>query len=145
MKFVLEAGNKILIHAYDEGSISVKGIRPDSPQVSDSTLDEWDRENQLGIIRSSVLISSSGSISPWAASRPAELTPGDMLLIAETQPEVVLIGTGKTLQFPAADCIATLQQQNLGYEIMDTAAACRTFNVLVSEGRTVTLAVMMIE
>lgn len=56
-----------------------------------------------------------------------------------------MFGTGQNVHFPPQECLSIFQQQNIGYEVMDTAAACRTFNVLVAEGRDVILAVLMIE
>jgi len=56
-----------------------------------------------------------------------------------------LLGTGLQLSFPPQDCLSVLQQKNIGYEVMDTAAACRTFNVLAAEGRDVILAMLMIK
>ena len=81
----------------------------------------------------------------WAPQTVSDFNPKDFLDFSEGQPEVILLGTGKQLTFPPQDCLSVLQQQNLGYEVMDTAAACRTFNVLAAEGRDVVLAILMIE
>ncbi len=55
--------------------------------------------------------------------------------LIELQPEIVLLGTGQKLQFPESKILAKLHNQQLGVEIMDTAAACRTYNILMMEGR----------
>jgi uncharacterized protein len=60
-------------------------------------------------------------------------------------PEIVLIGTGKTLQFPDHAVNAILLEQNIGVEIMDTGAACRAYNFLAGEGRLVIAALLRIE
>jgi uncharacterized protein len=59
------------------------------------------------------------------------------------QPELVLIGTGETLRFPAVEHYACLIQQNIGVEIMDSTAACRTYNILLGEGRNVVAGIIL--
>jgi uncharacterized protein len=66
-------------------------------------------------------------------------------VLAELESEVVLIGTGKSLRFPRSELIAPLMASGTGFEIMDTAAACRTYNILMGEGRRVSAALLMIE
>jgi len=63
--------------------------------------------------------------------------------VLELQPEVLLIGTGARQVFPGTALIAELYALRLGFEIMDTAAACRTYNVLVAEGRDVAAALIV--
>lgn len=58
-------------------------------------------------------------------------------------PEVVLLGTGARQQFPDPVLLGILHAQRIGVEVMDTAAACRTFNVLVTEGRPVAAALIV--
>ena len=50
-------------------------------------------------------------------------------------PEIVILGTGETQTFPDPHLIALLMKQGIGCEVMTTPAACRTHNILVSEGR----------
>lgn len=145
MKFVLETGLNILIHGYDTNMVSITGINADHPDVKSGLIDEWDTDNHLGILRKSIILRASGAIKSWAPQNINEFNPEHFLNLVEDQPEVILFGTGKTLSFPPQDCLSVLQQQNLGYEVMDTAAACRTFNVLAAEGRDVVLAMLMIE
>ncbi len=145
MKFVEETGKHILIHGYEAGKISVSGISADHPGLKNGDISLWDADNHLGIIHHSVTIHSRGEIRRWTPQNHAEFEPEHFLALASRQPEVILIGTGRSLQFPPADCLTVMQQQQLGYEIMDTAAACRTFNVLTGEGRDVILAMLMLE
>lgn len=58
-------------------------------------------------------------------------------------PEIILLGTGKTLRFPSPALYAGLLQANIGVEVMDTAAACRTYNILAAEGRRVAAALIL--
>jgi uncharacterized protein len=63
--------------------------------------------------------------------------------LMELQPEVVILGTGKRLRFPEAALTRALVQAQIGFEVMDTGAACRTYNILVSEGRRVVAALLI--
>ena len=59
------------------------------------------------------------------------------------QPEVVLLGTGARLHFPPAEVLRPLIEAGIGYEIMDTSAACRTYDILMAEGRRVLAALVI--
>jgi uncharacterized protein len=84
------------------------------------------------------LIVGPSSIAPGPAVREAgELTAphsADLLALA---PELVLVGTGVRQVFPPAEFGAQFLRKGIGFEVMDTGAACRTFNVLVTEQRRV--------
>jgi uncharacterized protein len=58
-------------------------------------------------------------------------------------PEVVLLGTGAALRFPAPGITRALVEARIGLEVMDVQAACRTFNILVAEGRAVAAALLL--
>ncbi len=64
--------------------------------------------------------------------------------LLELNPEIVLIGTGAHLRFPDPGSTVCLLERGIGVEIMDTAAACRTFNILLSEDRRVIASLLMI-
>lgn len=145
MKFVLETGQNILIHGYEVGMVSITGITADHPELKTAVIDEWDRDNHLGILRKSVLISTNGELKAWEPRTISDFSPEHFKVFSQYNPEIVLLGTGKNLSFPPQTCLSILQKDNIGYEVMDTAAACRTFNVLAAEGRDVILAILMIE
>src|SRR5919198_1157922 len=65
------------------------------------------------------------------------LTEDDFARLLENSPEIVLLGTGAAQRFPHPALTAPLHRANVGLEVMDTRAACRTYNILVAEGRTV--------
>ena len=71
------------------------------------------------------------------------LTRDHFEFLAETKPEIVLLGTGETLRFPAPDLARTLPLAGIGLESMTTSAACRTYNILTAEGRKVLAAVLV--
>jgi len=83
----------------------------------------------------SVLVPWSGAVQRWDAGSVTELTPAHFERIAELRPEVVIFGSGPRLQFVAPALQRALIERRIGVETMDTAAACRTYNVLASEGR----------
>jgi uncharacterized protein len=92
----------------------------------------------------SLIVPWSGPIEPWQAGALADLTPGHFERLAHLQPEVVIFGSGQRLRFVPAVLLRSLIERRIGVETMDTAAACRTYNVLLSEGRAV-LAALLIE
>ena len=94
------------------------------------------------IINRSVIISAD-VIQLWEPAGIDQLTAAHCEIISEFNPEVVIIGTGKRLQFPIASVIAGLQTQGIGVEIMAHDAACRTFNILLGEDRRVVAALLM--
>ncbi|MFV1997598.1 MAG: Mth938-like domain-containing protein [Acidiferrobacterales bacterium] len=71
----------------------------------------------------------------WPLSDIAALEQVHLESILEHEPELILLGTGNRLIFPNPENLRLLIESGIGYEIMDTAAACRTYNVLAAEGR----------
>ncbi len=86
----------------------------------------------------SIVVCIDQAPSPWQLAAPNTITRVDIsALLQLITPEVVLIGTGTRHYFPPAAALVPLLEAKIGYEIMDTPAACRTYNVLASEGRRV--------
>jgi len=90
-----------------------------------------------------VLLSSDGEILEWAVKSFDELSPADFTQMASLKPELIIIGTGKRQRFPKPELLKTLIDAKLGFEVMDSQAACRTYNILVGEGRQVLLALIV--
>lgn len=82
-------------------------------------------------------------IDPWPIVDPATLTLADFSHVFALKPELVVFGSGKTFRFPDARILAAFSQARIGFEVMDTPAACRTYNVLASEGRSVAAALLV--
>ncbi len=95
------------------------------------------------LFQHSVLVPWHGDVLPWAAATPEELTPGHFERIAAMQPELVIFGSGARLRFVAPALLQSLMALRIGVETMDTPAACRTYNVLVSEHRRVLAALLL--
>ncbi len=91
----------------------------------------------------SLLLPWTGLVLPWAPSRPDDLDASHFEAILALQPELVIFGSGPRLKFVAPGLMRALIDRRIGVETMDTPAACRTFNVLVSEGRSAVAALLM--
>ena len=91
----------------------------------------------------SVLVPWQGDVLPWDAATPAQLTPAHFERLLAFQPEVVIFGSGEVLRFVRPALMRALIDRGIGVETMDTAAACRTYNVLASERRKVVAALLI--
>jgi len=89
------------------------------------------------VIRRSCLLSADQLIADWQPQTASEITAEHFVPAFAWRPEIILLGTGELQQFPAREIYAAILSRGIGFEVMDTGAACRTFNVLVSENRRV--------
>jgi uncharacterized protein len=85
----------------------------------------------------SVLVMPEGSVQEWPVTDFAALKAEHFELIAQKKPELVIFGAGQTIKFPNPALLAPLIKARIGFETMDTQAACRTYNILMGEGRLV--------
>lgn len=92
--------------------------------------------------RESVLVPWQGRVVPWSVSAFANLTAEHFAAIVALGPELVIFGSGGRLRFPPPPLLQTFMARRIGLETMDTAAACRTYNVLLAEGRPVVAALL---
>jgi uncharacterized protein len=84
-----------------------------------------------------------GSATSRAPTDFSKLTQAHFDELLQLQPELVIFGSGAKLRFPPPALLSGLIARRIGVESMDSAAACRTYNVLVSEGRTVVAALLL--
>lgn len=91
----------------------------------------------------SVIVTASTVIERWRPATAEQITAADLEPLLGLAPDVVLLGTGERQQFPDPAVLRLLYEQRIGVEVMDTSAACRTFNVLVTEGRPVAAALIV--
>jgi len=85
----------------------------------------------------SVFVPWRGEVTEWHAESFEALTPDHFARLAALAPELVIFGSGARIRFPPPVLIRALIDARIGIETMDTAAACRTYNVLYAEGRSV--------
>ena len=95
-----------------------------------------------GARRDSNVIVTAAEVRAWSASDFAHLTVENFSELARLGVEIVLLGTGSRQRFPHPRLTAPLGQARVGLEVMDTKAACRTYNILVAEERRVALALL---
>lgn len=93
--------------------------------------------------RSNLVLTPEAIASDWASAGFDGLTEADFAALIDGQPDVVLLGTGTTLRFPPPRLTRPLVEAGVGLEVMDTAAACRTYNILAAEGRKVAAALII--
>jgi uncharacterized protein len=122
MKFhITKAAGQNLFTGYGDGYVAINNARYEHP----------------------VLVSPEGEVEPWDASSLDALTRAHFEALLERGPELVLLGTGVTLRFPRPELTRVLATAGMGFEAMDTKAACRTFNILMAEGRRVIAAILV--
>lgn len=83
------------------------------------------------------------SVSDWNVTSVEELSVADLQQLIALKPEIVVLGTGMRQRFPPTEVRAAMLAQRIGFEVMDLGAACRTFNVLLSEDRRVVAALIL--
>lgn len=96
-----------------------------------------------GIVYSESLILTVDTATAWPVADMASLTPDHLAALLAHGPDLVLLGTGERQQFPAPRLCRPLAEAGVGLEVMTTAAAARTFNVLVAEDRRVVAALIV--
>ena len=100
--------------------------------------------NQDSYTRSLVVLPGQ-IIADWPPQTFEELAVAHVAALVPLRPELVILGTGRRQRFPRAELLAPLMEAGIGWEVMDTGAACRTYNILMGEGRNVAAALLMIE
>ena len=85
----------------------------------------------------SFVVAPNTLVEDWPIHDAGTMTPADLDALLSMQPELLLLGTGATQQFPSAAVMAACLQRGIGLEVMTNAAAARTYSVLASEGRRV--------
>ncbi|WP_434516534.1 Mth938-like domain-containing protein [Dechloromonas sp. ARDL1] len=81
-------------------------------------------------------------IPSWTSATVATLTTADMERLLALKTEIILLGTGSRLRFPAGALLRPFAPAGIGLDVMDLKAACRTYNILAAEGRKVAAALL---
>ena len=93
--------------------------------------------------RENLVLTAEAVTTGFAPAGFEGLAESDFATLAGARPDVVLLGTGGTLRFPHPRLTRALTDAQVGLEVMDTAAACRTYNILAAEGRRVAAALLI--
>lgn len=116
MKFTLDARTDVNL---------VRGYGPGAVRVGDR------------VVSKHFILAADALITEWDAPSAADLLPEHLEPVFGLKPELVLLGTGDTQQFPTARVRAAFAARGIALEAMDLGAACRTYNILVQEERRV--------
>ena len=87
------------------------------------------------VVHNNVLLTAGREIRDWSIEDIEQLGESDLQAILEEAPEMIVVGTGWKSVFPPRELVFALARRGIGFETMDTPAACRTFNILINEGR----------
>jgi uncharacterized protein len=109
--------------AYGQGYVAVNGVRYETSLIvmPDRIAEDWKVQNFESLVQDKIEV------------------------LAALKPELVLLGTGDVLRFPDPRLLVNLTRAGIGAEVMDTRAACRTYNILAEEGRNVAAALIISE
>jgi uncharacterized protein len=122
MKFSLDdPSDGFIVDAYEPGRVTINGIAHER----------------------SILVLPDRIVTDWDPQSVAELSAEQLRFVAELRPDVVLLGTGLEQLFLPPALYAPILEQGIGMEMMDTASACRTYNILATEGRRVAAILML--
>lgn len=88
-------------------------------------------------LKCSFILAPNQLVENWSLSNLSELNAEHWLPVLELKPSLFILGTGQTQTFPEAKHMAFFLQKGIGFEVMNNAAAARTFNILAQEGRNV--------
>ncbi len=94
-------------------------------------------------ITTSLILTTDQVRDDWRPQTFEDLRREDFVPFTELAPQVAILGTGARQRFPSRDIMRHFAVNGLSLDVMDTAAACRTFNVLVGEGRRVVMGLLM--
>lgn len=92
---------------------------------------------------SSFIVSTEVGLLAWDCTRFEDLTPAHFEQLAQMDMELLIFGSGDRIRFPSPALMQPFYLRRIGVEIMDTGAACRTYNFLASEGRKVVAAILL--
>ena len=123
MKFVLEPGSAVTVRHVEQGMI----------KVGNEELTE------------NVVLFRDKIHRGWQPADIENLNSQDLADLLEEEPEVIIFGTGWQTRLPPRELVFSLARRGIGFEMMDTPAACRTFNVLLAEERSVAAALIVID
>lgn len=121
MRFTSDSVNTNVIRSFEPGTIRLRDTE----------------------VHSHLILSADTQIADWSPAPLAELSIADFEPALALQPEIILFGSGIKQQFPNIHLLTEIMRKGIAFEVMETHAACRTFNVLVGEKRAVVAALLV--
>ncbi len=134
MAFTTENSIGNAIHSYAAGEI----------QIIQNKQTNGVMEATLNTITTNFIINPDAVILDWAVTKLDDINEELINPIVALEPEIVILGVGQKMTLPRITINLMFQKFNIGLEMMDTAAACRTYNFLLTEGRNVAAALIQI-
>ena len=93
----------------------------------------------------SLIITPKSLVQNWPPLNLTDLATQHIEQLIDLEPEIIILGTGTQQLFPSVDILAPVYDAGMGLEIMDTGAACRSYNLLAAEGRNVAAGLILIQ
>ena len=115
--------------------IELDSENPASNKIISYSDDSFTLKNK--VVKSNIVVSNDRLIENWSIESYKFLATQHLDSIIEWKPEIILLGTGKESGFQNYELLSYLTSKNIGLEIMNTGAACRSYNLLIDEGRNV--------
>jgi len=134
MAFTRENSIGNAIHSYTSGEI----------QIIQNMLVDGVMEASLNPVSTNLIINPKTLISDWSVQTLDDIDEDSIHDIVDLYPEIVILGAGTKMVLPSVKINLMFQNHGIGVEIMDTPAACRTYNFLLTEGRNVAAALIQI-
>jgi uncharacterized protein len=107
----------------DSADLTIRSVARNAIRIGEETL------------TASVALTAERIVDEWQAKAIADMTIADLEPVLAEKPELLVLGTGWTPCLPPRELMFALARRGIGLEMMDTPAACRTFNILIAEGR----------
>jgi uncharacterized protein len=121
-------------------------LQADQPNALNTVTAYGDDYIEINQVKHScaVLVMPQGAVTAWGAERFEDLTSAHFSGLSAMKPELIIFGTGAKQRFAHPKLMADLASARIGVETMSTQAACRTYNILMAEGRQVLLATLIL-
>lgn len=147
MQFNLEINPSLYsIRSFGPGSVTITvpwNNEDPAPDALDAIGPSSTRLRQE-VLTQSAIVTPTHLVRDWTPQSFSELTSAHLEILVDLAPEIVLLGSGNSLLWPEDVVVSPLTEAGIGYEVMNTPAACRTYNILMGDGRRVAAALLMI-
>lgn len=127
----------------DTSGYTIKGYGDDGITVALPAREHTAENRGERQMSHSFVLSHEVLLDDWPPQQLEELAAEHFERVADLEPEVVIFGAGESLRFPPTEVTAPLVKRGVGLEVMDSRAACRTYNILSAEGRRVVAALLI--